>query len=49
MSRRQTARKATSHILAAANEPRRPAVNGVNYLMLLGRSRDWLDDDTRQL
>jgi len=33
----ETARKATAHILAAANEPRRPAVNGVNYLMLLGR------------
>ena len=32
----ETARKATAHILAAANEPRRPAVNGVNYLMLLG-------------
>jgi len=33
----EAARKATAHILAAANEPRRPAVNGVNYLMLLGR------------
>ena len=33
----QAARDATAHILAAANEPRRPAVNGVNYLMLLGR------------
>jgi alkylation response protein AidB-like acyl-CoA dehydrogenase len=31
------ARDATAHILAAANDPRRPAVNGVNYLMLLGR------------
>jgi hypothetical protein len=34
----QAARDATAHILAAANEPRRPAVNGVNYLMLLGRA-----------
>ena len=33
----EAARRATAHILAAANEPRRPAVNGVNYLMLLGR------------
>ena len=33
----RAARDATAHILAAANEPRRPAVNGVNYLMLLGR------------
>jgi alkylation response protein AidB-like acyl-CoA dehydrogenase len=32
-----TAREATAHILAAANDPRRPAVNGVNYLMMLGR------------
>jgi len=32
----ESARRATAHILAAANEPRRPAVNGVNYLMLLG-------------
>jgi hypothetical protein len=31
------ARDATAHILAAANDPRRPAVNGVNYLMMLGR------------
>jgi len=31
------ARDATAHILGAANDPRRPAVNGVNYLMLLGR------------
>jgi hypothetical protein len=31
------AREATAHILATANDPRRSAVNGVNYLMLLGR------------
>ena len=33
----EAAREATTHILNAANDPRRPAVNGVNYLMLLGR------------
>ena len=33
----EPARDATKHILAAANTPRRPAVNGVNYLMMLGR------------
>ena len=30
------ARKAVDHILARSNDPRRPASNGVNYLMLLG-------------
>ena len=30
------ARKAVDHILATSNDPRRPASNGVNYLMMLG-------------
>jgi alkylation response protein AidB-like acyl-CoA dehydrogenase len=30
------ARKAVSHLLATSNDPRRPAVGGVNYLMMLG-------------
>ncbi len=33
----RAARDATAHILSATNDPRRPAVNGVNYLMMLGR------------
>ena len=30
------ARKAVDHILATSNDPRRPASNGVNYLMMMG-------------
>jgi len=30
------ARKAVAHLLATSNDPRRPASNGVNYLMMLG-------------
>ena len=32
----EVATEAVDHILATSNDPRRPAANGVNYLMLMG-------------